>query len=347
MQAIEYMRQAIKLAKKAINPSPNPKVGCIIVNDGVVVGKGYHRFAGDHHAEIHALNEAGPAAQGATLHVTLEPCCHVGRTPPCTQAIMKAGIKSVYAATLDPNPLVAGKGMAYLTAQGIKTQVGLCEAAAKELNAAFFHYIVHKRPFVIAKWAMSLDGKTTTATHDDRQISNEQSHRNAHRFRASIDAILVGGETARKDNPLLTARIKQKIKQPLRIILTQSGHLPLDLALFSDQDIAPTLIVMPAETPQTVINRLTSLNIEILILPGKAGKVDLNQLLTELGRRQIMSLLVEGGMKVVENFIQDKLVNKVHLYLAPNIIAGLPQKQRIQNMSMKHFAQDLFFDIQV
>lgn len=343
MQAANYMKKALKLAKKASNPSPNPKVGCIIVRDGKIVGQGHHRFAGDHHAEIHALNAAKSQAEGATAYVTLEPCCHFGRTPPCTNALINAKVKEVYIATLDANPKVAGKGLEILRAHGIKTHVGLLESEAQHLNAAFFHFMLHGSPLIMAKWAMSLDGKTITSHTDDKKISCERSTKHAHVVRSEVDAILIGGKTAREDNPRLTARTKTVTKQPLRIVLSKSGKLDPELNIFQEQALAKTLLV--TQTMPNNLQKFTDRNIEILHLPFKDDTENLHFLIERLGARSIMSLLVEGGMNVVNGFLKYGLVDQLHVYLAPKLIADFATKKNVPQFKITKLAGDLFINV--
>jgi diaminohydroxyphosphoribosylaminopyrimidine deaminase/5-amino-6-(5-phosphoribosylamino)uracil reductase len=332
----DYMTLALQLAERGrLTVSPNPMVGCVIVKNTRIVGRGVHIRPGENHAEPNALEEAGEEARGATAYVTLEPCCHQGRTPPCTQALIRAGIKKVYVAVFDPNPLVAGKGVAELEAHGIEVIVGLCEVEAKALNEIFFHYILNKRPFVIAKWAMSLDGKTVTHPDDARQISCAESNELTHNIRQQLDAILVGAKTAVLDNPLLTARVKnsESSKQPLRIILSSEGDLPQDLKIFDAELSGKTLIAttVPIEMK----------NAEVLVLPKNSeGKVSLTALLDELGRRQISSLLVEGGMQVHENFFKENLVNKVSVFVAPVIIGAADKKAVLNNIKCTQLGRD-------
>lgn len=342
-----YMTYALKLAKHGIGTvSPNPMVGCVIVNaDGNIIGEGYHQRAGEAHAEILAIKAAKAPTTGATLYCTLEPCCHVGKTPPCTDAIIQAGIHKVYVACLDPNPLVAGKGVEKLRAAGIDVEVGLEEAAAKELNDIFFHFITHKRPFVIAKWAMSLDGKTVTHQHDERKISNATSHQHVHQTRKMVDAILVGANTIRQDNPLLTARDQQnQSKQPLRVILSSKGCLPFSANVFSRNLPGKTLIVTTSDVDQHWYQQAQEKHIDTVIVKKSANdQICLHALLDELGKREISSLLVEGGRTVLDNFFKEQLVNQVDVYLAPNIIGTLDKKFKINQISHQQLDGDHYF----
>lgn len=342
---LDYMKLALQLAERGRSTvSPNPMVGCVIVKNNQIIGQGFHQRAGDAHAEIHALNAAGAEARDATAYVTLEPCCHFGRTPPCTQALIKAGIKKVVIACGDTNSLVGGKGIDELKAAGIEIETGLCESEAKQLNEIFFHYIKYKRPFVIAKWAMSLDGKIATHPNDSRQISNKAATEQVHQTRQRVDAILVGANTARQDNPLLTARINnQTNKHPLRVILSTQAELPVNLNIFDPNLPGKTLIA--ATTDSLAIH---SDHIEILTLPkNNRGLVDLPSLLDELGKREITSLLVEGGNKVHESFFKENLVNKIQVYLAPTIISSLEKKYFVKNLNFSQLENDFCFTADV
>jgi diaminohydroxyphosphoribosylaminopyrimidine deaminase/5-amino-6-(5-phosphoribosylamino)uracil reductase len=341
-----YMTMALDLAQKGrLTVSPNPMVGCVIVKNDQVIGQGFHARAGEAHAEIHALTEAGINAQDATAYVTLEPCCHHGRTPPCTEALINAGIKEIYIACLDPNPLVAGKGVKALEQAGIRVHVGLRETEAKKLNDIFFHYITQQKPFVIAKWAMSFDGKTSVNANDDKKISNSDSHQHAHGIRQQVDAILIGANTALHDDPLLTVRLNEPVaKQPLRIVLASRGGLPLNLKLFDPALPSHTIVVTTTDVDKAWHQKAQEKNIDVLMVAkNKNNQVDLHALLAELGKREITSLLVEGGMSVLENFFSDNLVNRIHVYLAPSIIGGLDKKQLLQNVRHAELHGDYYF----
>ncbi len=342
----QYMAYALELAARGRQTvSPNPMVGCLIVNQQKLVGEGYHRRAGDAHAELYALEQAGVHAKNATAYVTLEPCCHHGKTPPCTDALIKAGIKKVYAACLDPNPLVAGKGILALQNAGIEVEVGLHEREAIALNEIFFHYMRTKKPFVIAKWAMSLDGKTITHPEDSRDISNTISRKHSHQTRQQVDAILIGANTAVNDNPQLNVRFANDLtKQPLRIVLSTKANLPLNLKLFTESP-ENTLLVTTHHADATILQQLRAQQVNILIVAEKENRIDLQTLLIELGKRNITSLLVEGGMTVLHDFFAQHLVNQIQVYLAPNIIAAMPQKQQLANMKVQTLEQDLFISI--
>ena len=285
-------------------------------------------------------------AAGATAYVTLEPCCHVGKTPPCTDALIQAGITHVYAACLDPNPQVSGLGIAALSAVGITVDVGLLEAEAKQLNEIFFHYMTHRTPFVIAKWAMSLDGKTITQARDDRKISNPDSHQHAHTLRQQADAILVGANTVRRDDQFLTVRntVETLVKQPLRIVLSSRGGLPLHLNIFKPALRNGTLVVTTDAVDPAWLQQAKENQIAIFIAPkNREEQIHLPALMTELGQRGITSVLVEGGMRVHEDFFRENLVNKIHVYLAPTIIGALEKKRPLTNMQYAQLNGDHYF----
>lgn len=331
---LHYMSLALQLAERGrLTVSPNPMVGCVIVKNNEVVGQGYHQRAGGPHAEIVALQDALEKARDATAYVTLEPCCHYGRTPPCTNALIAAGIKKVYVACIDPNPRMAGKGIEQLRHAGIPVEIGLYEKEARALNAIFFHYIRHKQPFVIAKWAMSLDGKTAANENDAKQISGIAAKQHTHHLRQQVDAILIGANTALQDNPELTARAiaaeDTVQRQPLRIILSGQTTLPAELKLVSGQLPGKTLIAATQRTLPSV-EHLASSHVDILLLPeNSAGKISLPALLAKLVELDITSLLVEGGMTVHQDFFAEKLVNQIDVYVAPTFIGSLATKQSL------------------
>lgn len=340
----DYMTLALQLAERGrYGVSPNPMVGCVLVKNGQIIGSGFHQYAGEEHAEIHALAMAQDAAKDSTAYVTLEPCCHIGKTPPCTKALIAAGIKKVFVACEDPNPQVGGKGIQALRKAGIEVEVGFLAKPAKKLNEIFFHYMQHRRPFVFAKWAMSLDGKTIANAQDTRQISSAASQEATHLLRQQVDAILIGANTARLDNPLLTVRCQQniRIKQPLRIILTTRGDIPLDLQIFAANSPSRTLVITTTNADAAWCATLKQRNIEILMLkPTANGQVDLAELLTVLGERGVSSLLVEGGMSVHHAFMQAHLINKIQVILAPVIIGPWEYKKSLTNLSLEKMGRD-------
>jgi len=339
---LDYMNLALSLAERGRpTVSPNPMVGCVIVKDGNIIGQGFHERAGEAHAEMIALREAGAEAKGADMYVTLEPCCHYGRTPPCTDAIIQAGIKKVYAACIDPHHFMAGKGIATLTAAGIEVETSLCRQKAEKLNEFFFHYIRHQKPFVVAKWAMSLDGKTCAHEHDSANISCDQSRQQAHQIRQQVDAVLVGANTARIDNPQLTARYGHTGKQPKRIILSSNGKLPLSLNMFDSGMPSQTIVATTDAIDSVIADNLRARGIDVLLTAkDHRGMIDLHDLLFQLGKREIISVLVEGGMRVLESFFQENLVNQISVFLAPVIIGSLEKKKFLTNINLSQIEQD-------
>lgn len=342
---LDYMLHALQLAERGrLTVSPNPMVGCVIVKNKQIIGEGFHQKSGEAHAEVYALQQAGAEAKEATVYVTLEPCCHHGKTPPCTDALIAAGVTKVCVATLDPNPLVAGKGVAALRAAGIEVKIGLCETEAKQLNEIFFHYIIHKRPFVIAKWAMSLDGKTITHPEDSRDISSTEARIASHTLREQVDAILIGANTATQDNPQLTARLNDSThaKQPIRIVLSSQGNLPTDLKIFDATLPGKTIVVTTKPINTEWQEKMPHVEC-VQINKNADNKIDLLHLLTELGKRHITSLLVEGGMRIHESFFAASLVNKVQVYVAPVIIGNLSKKHTLNNIQVEPMSADYCF----
>jgi diaminohydroxyphosphoribosylaminopyrimidine deaminase/5-amino-6-(5-phosphoribosylamino)uracil reductase len=322
------MQMALDLAKKGEGfTSPNPMVGAVIVKDGAVIGKGYHRAAGKPHAEVDAIDNAGSSARGATLYVTLEPCNHAGRTPPCTEKIIGAGIRHVVAAMEDPNPDVKGGGLEYLKNRGIKTTVGICEEQAKRLNEFFIKYSQTKRPFTILKCASTLDGRIATKSGDSKWVTGEAAREFVHRLRHAVDAIMVGINTVEKDNPSLTTRLPTYSKDfksldPTRIIL--DTHLRISetaklLRLNSDSD---TILVTGPSVPEHKIARIEKTGAKVIESPLKDGMIDLDRLMDRLGALGITSLLIEGGSRVVASALSTGIVEKIMFFFAPKILGG-------------------------
>lgn len=317
-----YMRRALELALLAEGEtSPNPMVGCVIVDeDGEIVGEGYHHKAGEAHAEVNALAEAKQNARGATAYVTLEPCSHYGRTGPCCVALAKAGIKRVVVACLDPNPQVAGQGIEYLRLQNIEVEVGVCEEEAKKLNERFFTWITKQRPFISLKYAMTLDGKIASYIGDSKWITGEEARTFAHRLRKQHDAVLVGIGTIFEDDSELTTRMVQG-KNPVRIVL--DTRLKISLMATVLNPAADTIIVTGLDSDAVKGEAINSLpNVELLRLPLYEGKIPLPLLIEELVKRNITSLLVEGGSEVLGSFRDMELADRVYAFIAPKIVGG-------------------------
>lgn len=317
-----YMREALRIAAYASGrTTPNPLVGAVIVKDNRIVGQGWHRKAGTEHAEIHALHQAGELAKGADIYVTLEPCSHYGKTPPCCQAIIKAGIKRVIVAMTDPNPLVAGNGLKELKAAGIEVVEGVCRDEAEKLNEVFLKWVVHKMPFVVVKTAMTLDGKIATVSGDSKWITNEKSRKFVHQLRDLYDGILVGIGTVLADNPTLTTRLDHLGKNPVRIIVDSKARIPLDSIVITDKS-AHTILAVTERASQEKIAALLQVGIEVIVTKEKADQVDLSDLLKILAEKNICSILVEGGSRINYSFFVEHLVDKVHCFIAPKIIGG-------------------------
>jgi diaminohydroxyphosphoribosylaminopyrimidine deaminase/5-amino-6-(5-phosphoribosylamino)uracil reductase len=332
LQDKKYMRMCFSLAEKACGlTSPNPMVGAVIVKKGKIIGQGYHTRAGAPHAEIAALKQAGPAAAGATLYINLEPCCHYGKTPPCTEAIIKARIAKVVVAMQDPNPLVSGNGLKQLQAAGIVTQHGLLEEEAKKLNEVFTKYITSKRPFMVLKTAMSLDGKIATSSGESQWITGEKARRFAHDLRLSYDAVMVGIGTVLKDDPLLTYRGNaENSKQPIRIIADSSGKIPIESKLLKDPQKARTIIAVTKNAIASKLKKLTNAGAEVLLVQADGGRVDLDDLCNKLGSMGITSILVEGGGELNASLIAAHLVDKFLIFVAPKIIGGIRAVSLVQ-----------------
>ena len=316
------MQQALQIAAYAAGrTSPNPLVGAVIVKDGRVVGQGWHRKAGTEHAEIHALRQAGELAAGATIYVTLEPCSHYGRTGPCSKALIDAGIQRVVIAMLDPNPLVAGKGVAMLKAAGIEVETGLLQAQAERLNEVFLKWIITKMPFTVMKTAMTLDGKIATAAGNSKWISNEVSRRRVHELRDVYDGILVGIGTVLADDPALTTRLaSQSGKNPLRIVVDSRARTPLTAKVVTDGQ-AETLIAVTVAAEAAKVEALRQAGVEVLVV-NDGQQVDLKQLFCRLGERGICSIFVEGGALINYSLLKAGLIDKVYSFIAPKMVGG-------------------------
>jgi diaminohydroxyphosphoribosylaminopyrimidine deaminase/5-amino-6-(5-phosphoribosylamino)uracil reductase len=355
------MRSALKLAEKGIGSvEPNPAVGCIITKASQEIGKGYHKQFGGPHAEINALENSkalGFKPEGGTMYVTLEPCCHEGKTGPCTQAIIEAGIKRVVVATGDPSPHANGKGIEQLRRAGIEVEVGLCEPEAKLINAPFFKYVTTGKCWVVLKWAQSIDGKLAFADQspEKRWITNEASRNDAHKLRRRAGAVVVGIKTVLADDPMLTPR-PSKGKKPIRIVLDDSLQIPLTCRLLRTTKTSGVLIYTREETakadPKTV-ERITKKGAEVLTYPDTANGSNLPLLLESLGKRGIAQVLVEGGPSVLASFLKQGLADEVCVYVSAKILgaggtawigeplADLVQAIQLSHVSIKAFGEDV------
>ncbi len=312
-----WMARALELAERGLfTTTPNPRVGCVIVRDGRCVGEGWHVRAGEPHAEVHALAMAGEAARGATAYGTLEPCSHHGRTPPCAEALVRAGVGRVVAAMEDPNPLVAGRGLARLREAGIATLSGVLEAEARELNLGFVSRMTRGRPWLRLKAAATLDGKTALENGVSQWITGDDARRDAHRWRARSCAVLTGIGTVRDDDPQLNVRAIPTDRQPLRIVVDARLDTPLNAKLL---DGGPVLIAGAIDDPARIA-ALRHRGADVVILPNQGGKVDLPALLAELGRRGINEVLAESGFKLNGSLLREGCVDELILYLAPVLV---------------------------
>lgn len=320
----QFMRQALELARRAMGcTTPNPLVGAVIVQKGRVVGRGYHHLAGTPHAEIHALREAGELAKGATLYVTLEPCCHHGRTGPCTEAILAAGIKQVVVAMTDPNPLVAGQGIRRLRNAGLAVTEGVCCQEAAQLNEIFIKWIATKLPFVLFKTAMTLDGKIATETGESQWITGKKARQAVHRMRNQYDGILVGIGTVLADDPLLTTRLPEGDGcHPTRIIVDSMARTPLTAKVVTNHQ-AKTIIAVSEAASTQKIKELEACGVEVLTIGAGSGGLNLRELLTKLAAYPLTGILVEGGGNVAASLFKENLVDKVAWFIAPKIFGGM------------------------
>lgn len=319
-----YMHQALDLAEKGRGwTSPNPMVGAIVVKGDQVVGRGYHRRAGEPHAEVHAIDDAGERARGATLYVTLEPCNHVGRTPPCTRKIIDAGIRRVVVAMADPNPRVKGGGNAFLQNHGIAVATGVCEKKARDLNESFIAWITTGRPFVVVKCAATLDGRIATRTGDSRWVTGAVARQYGHRIRHAVDGILVGVGTVKRDDPSLTTRIDgESGTDPTRIILDTHLSLPPTAKMLHQASDAPTWVICGPDAGPDRRKRLEESGARVISASLKADRIDLSALMGQLGPMGITSLLIEGGGTVIGSALAAAIVDKICLFYAPKILGG-------------------------
>ena len=317
-----FMKEALKLAEKRKGLThPNPTVGAVIVKNGKIIGKGVHEKAGKPHAEREAIKDAlskGHDIEGSTMYVTLEPCCHYGRTPPCTEAIIDSRIKKVVVATLDPNPQVAGKGIKILKEKGIEVITGVLEEEAKKLNEDFFVYIKEKRPFVHIKIAQTLDGKIATKTGSSKWITGKDSRVYVHRLRKEASAVMVGVGTALKDNPSLTVRHIKTEKQPLRVLVDKYLKTPVDYSIF-DTD-AKTLVFTSEKADKEKIKEIKEKGIDVYLLPLYNGKFNVSEILKVLYKKEVVHLLIEGGKGIITSFLKEGIFDKISVFIAPKVI---------------------------
>jgi len=354
----KFMRAALGFARKGLGKtSPNPAVGAVIVRKDQVIAAGFHRKAGEPHAEVEALNRLGDKArQGDTLYVTLEPCNHYGRTPPCTQAILEKGVRKVVVGMKDPNPRVTGGGCDYLIGQGVEVVAGVLEGECRRLNEWFVTYVTQGRPFVIAKSAMTLDGWTATSTGHSRWVTNERSRDWVHRLRSQVDGILVGVGTVMADDPLLNTRLKKgRGKDPVRIIVDTHLSIPPSARVLGHAQGSETLIAVGEGVGSRRLRRIERKGISFLRCPEKEGRIDLKVLMQKLGTRSITSVLLEGGATLMGAMIRERLVDKFCVFKAPRILGGsdgrpmalgkgpssMDQSIPLKDIRIRRFGEDL------
>lgn len=323
-QTETYMRRALALAARgAGHVSPNPMVGCVIVKDERIIGEGWHEYCGGLHAERNALKNCAEDPAGADLYVTLEPCCHWGRTPPCTDAIIEHRIGRVFVGCLDANPLVAGKGAEILRSAGIPVETGICEDECRRLNEVFFHYITNKTPYVVLKYAMTLDGKIAASSGDSRWVTSETARRHVHETRARLSGIMVGVGTVLADDPLLTCRIEGG-RNPYRIVCDSHARTPLDCQLIRTAREIDTVIAVTEWNDRTAA--LKKAGAHLVLCQAKNGRVDLTDLMHQLGAHGLDSILLEGGAELAFAALEAGIVHKVQAYIAPKLIGGSTAK---------------------
>ena len=354
------MQRAIALAKKGAGfVNPNPMVGCVVVKDNEIITEGYHEYYGGLHAERNALTNTTADCKDATLYVTLEPCCHYGKTPPCTEIIIEKGIRKVVVGLLDPNPLVAGKGIRILEDAGIEVVTGVEVEEIKELNKVFLKYIKTKRPYVLLKTAMTLDGKIASYTGDSKWITNEKSRKLVHKLRSDMMGIVAGIGTVKADNPMLNCRIEVQqptansqqpnIHQPIRIIVDTKASISLDSNIVKTANEYRTILAVSNQLSaiscqQSKIDELKSLNVEVLYCEEKDGHVDINDMMIKLGQKGIDSLLLEGGATLNAAFLQAGCVDEVYAFIAPKIIGGEHSKSPVGGQGIELMKDAITFN---
>jgi diaminohydroxyphosphoribosylaminopyrimidine deaminase/5-amino-6-(5-phosphoribosylamino)uracil reductase len=355
-----HMQMALELAARGRGfTSPNPLVGAVVVNNGVVVGLGFHQFAGGPHAEVRAIDAAGGAARGATLYVNLEPCNHTGRTPPCTLKILEAGLKRVVIGMRDPNPRVMGGGAEFLKAKGVEITFGVCEEAAQELNEVFVKYTRTGRPFVTAKCAATLDGRIATRSGDSKWVTGEAARAFGHELRHAADAIMVGAGTIAADDPLLTTRLKDRQpKDPIRIVLDAQLRTAPTAKVLNHASHAETILVAGRGAPAHVRARMNLKGVRVIDAETRDGRIDLDGLMDQLGKMGVTSILIEGGSRVLGSAFRAGIVDKVCFFYAPLISAGDdglpicsgpgPEKMRdcirLDRIRTRHFGDDVLIE---
>lgn len=334
----KYMMRAVELAQNGMGVvSPNPMVGCVVVKEGKILAEGCHERYGGFHAERNVLTKCGEEVRGADLYVTLEPCCHHGKTPPCTEIILEKQIGRVFVGSLDPNPKVAGKGIELLREGGIEVVVGLCERECRNLNEIFFHYIQTGMPYVAMKYAMTLDGKIATASGDSKWITGKTAREHVHMLRKKYSAILVGIGTVLADNPMLNCRIEDGV-DPVRIICDSHLRIPVESRIVKTAGQIRTILAHVEEAPEENRKKVLSTGVE-LINTGSRPHVCLKTLLQELGRRGIDSVLVEGGGRIHGSFLETGMIQRVYAYIAPTLVGGRRAKSPVEGKGFDRILQ--------
>lgn len=360
MRDADYMRLALELAEKGCGwTRPNPMVGAVIVKDGAIIGQGYHRRYGDLHAERDALAHCEDSPQGAAMYVTLEPCCHQGRQPPCTDAILEAGIARVVTGSNDPNPLAAGKGLELLRSHGVAVETGVLREECDALNRVFFHFIQTRRPYVTLKYAMTMDGKIATRTRASKWITGEAARKNVHRDRSRYAAVMAGIGTVLADDPLLNCRIESG-RNPLRVICDSRLRIPLDSQIVQTAGVIPTIIAAVSPDPERR-SALEAAGCQVWEAPGRDGRVDLPALTERLGAEGIDSVLLEGGGTLNWAALESGIVQRVQAYISPKLFGGasalspvgglgveLPvQAVQLKNTTLTRLGDDLLLESEV
>ena len=345
---IEYMRRAMELAERGVGfTNPNPMVGAVIVKGGKVIGEGWHERCGEWHAERNAFKNCTVSAEGATMYVTLEPCCHYGKTPPCTEAIIEHGIARVVVGMEDPNPLVAGKGIALLREAGIEVVCGVEEEALREQNRVFLKYISTKLPWVAMKTAMTLDGKIATRTGDSKWITGAEAQAYVHELRHRFMAILVGIGTAVADDPLLNCRIEGRgVRQPIRVVVDSNARLSLDSQLVKTAGEYRTIVAHTRFAPEERVKALRETGVEMLLCKEKEGLVDVRNLLELLGLSGIDSILLEGGGSLNYTFLSEGLADELYAFIAPKIVGGMNAKTPVEGAGMEKMADAINLELE-
>lgn len=338
----QFMKRAIHLARKGIGyTNPNPAVGAVIVKDGRVIGEGFHEAYGGLHAERNAFKNCTEDPQGSELYVTLEPCCHYGKTPPCTEAIMEHGISRVYVGNMDPNPKVAGRGVQILREHGIQVETGIMEEECRKLNEIFFHYISHDTPYVALKYAMTLDGKIAVKTGESKWITGQEAREHVHMLRHKYAAILAGIGTVLCDDPMLNARVKHG-NNPVRVICDSRLKIPLSSKIVQSARVIPTIVAACERTKKA--EKLEELGCRVLICPEKKGHLDLMELFRALREEKLDSVLVEGGADINDSVIRTGAVKKIYAYVAPKLFGGKHARSPVEGEGIERISDAVILD---